>query len=462
MELSKIIDSQVSSGLTPKIYRTNINEIEPNDDKQKSELYEINVFDHILQIAPGLTIKDKEYKDLTYCYIYVILKNKVKAKLGIVEELTDSPPVIFDISLIEDGRLRLFDVYEQNPELIKELEYVQVSREKEAEPTYTGPGYEEMDENVFDYIIKEELKNQTSEKTITGYENLSKQTKDSIKQSQYPEEQKIIVEILGMYKKPIVDAKKNMSETAINILKNGVKNISQLCASLLLLSISLKTFNFIILDETDEVVKLNNYRAFTTFPLVETLPYFIVKWENNMPHLIEKYNSFSLLPDKYKDKKKTTSTKPKSAAAEESKMPTSTKPKLAAAEESKMPTSAKPKSAAAEESKKPIQSVKIQEKSSDLKTERKKKTPIQEEELFSENEDEMPISKKTDKTESKKLPMQEEELFSDSDNNEPPKKSQIQKIKSPNIGLKLKQTATQSAQTTQSRRGKTIRNDNNE
>ncbi len=303
MELSKIIDSQVSSGLSSKIYRTNINEIQPEDDKQKSELYEVNIFDHILRIAPGLTIKDGEIPKLCYCYIYVILKNKVKAKLGIVEELTDSPPAIFDISLIEDGRLRLFDVYEQNPELITELQYIQNAQNVREEPKYEGPGFESMDENVFDYMIREELPNQTSEKTIAGYENLSKQTKDATKQSKYPEEQKSIVEVLGMYKKPIVEAKKNMSEKALIILKEGVKNIRQLCASLLLLEVSLKTFNFIILDETDEVVNTTNIRAFTTFPKIDTLKYLIVKWENDMPHLIEKYSSYELLPDKYKDAK---------------------------------------------------------------------------------------------------------------------------------------------------------------
>jgi hypothetical protein len=305
MELSKVIDSQVSSGLTQKIYRTNINEIHPNDDKQKSELYEINIFGHILQIAPGLTIKDSEYKNLSYCYIYVILKNKVKSKLGIVEEITDSPPLIFDISLIEDGRLRMFDVFEQNPEIIKELEYVQTAttNKERKERKRNGTGYEAMNENVFDYIIREEIQKQTESHTVKGYDALSKQSKDESKKALYPNEQKVIVETLATYKKPLIASNKNMTESVVNSLRKISKDLDHLCVSLLLLETSLRTFNIILLDENDTVVSLENYRKFTHINVGKTLSYLVIKWENDTPLLIEKYSSYDVLPQEYKEER---------------------------------------------------------------------------------------------------------------------------------------------------------------
>lgn len=319
MELSKIIDSQVSSGLTEKRYRTNINEINPEDNKQQSELYEINVFGHILHIAPGLTIKDKEYPKLVYCYIYAILKNKVKAKLGIVEELTDSPPEIFDISLIEDGRLRLFDVYEQNPDLIRELEYVgNAETEKSMREQREKPaGYEKMNINIFEYI-KSIITSKINGKP--GHDEIKLELKNDDKKGEYPSYHKILKGILSIYTKILVEKKAYITKEVVDEIKIHAKDMNSLCAILVILEIGIKKFNIIVLDNNDTVVKeINYYRKFTNTPINKDLEYLIVKFtEDNEPILIEKYSSYEVLSENYKTEKsqKERSQKPKKSSVE--------------------------------------------------------------------------------------------------------------------------------------------------
>jgi hypothetical protein len=302
MELSKVLDSQVSSGLTDKIYRTNINEIQAEDDKQTSELYEVNIFGNVIQIAPGLTIKDTQYPKLVYCYVYAILKNKVKAKLGIVEDLTTTPPVFFDISLIEDGRLRLFDVYEQNPDLIKELEYVQNTTEKVKEKQLES-GYTEMNENVFDYFIRE-IKDGIP--TSEQYKEISEELKDEVKREKDKKTNDEVRKALDIYKKSISEEKAKsgkkvyyFNKNVINDIRKYVNNINTLSEILFIIYVVLKNFNVIVIDENESVYNMNKYRPFSRTPENESFPYLVVQWKDDMPMLIGKYDSYKILPQKY-------------------------------------------------------------------------------------------------------------------------------------------------------------------
>ena len=113
--------SSVDSRISPKRYESLLNEIEEEDQNIKSDLYELSVYDHILQISPGKTIQDEEIKDLVYCYVYAVKNDKVVQKLGVYERFTKEKEPFFDLSTFEKGTLCLFEKYETNPSLFLEF-----------------------------------------------------------------------------------------------------------------------------------------------------------------------------------------------------------------------------------------------------------------------------------------------------------------------------------------------------
>jgi len=113
--------SSVDSRISPKRYESLLSEIEEEDQNIKSELYELSVYDHILQISPGKTIQDEEIKDLVYCYVYAVKNDKVVQKLGVYERFTKEKESFFDLSTFEKGTLCLFEKYETNPSLFLEF-----------------------------------------------------------------------------------------------------------------------------------------------------------------------------------------------------------------------------------------------------------------------------------------------------------------------------------------------------
>ena len=113
--------SSVDSRISPKRYESLLNEIEEEDQNIKSDLYELSVYDHILQISPGKTIQDDEIKDLVYCYVYAVKNDKVVQKLGVYERFTKEKEPFFDLSTFEKGTLCLFEKYETNPSLFLEF-----------------------------------------------------------------------------------------------------------------------------------------------------------------------------------------------------------------------------------------------------------------------------------------------------------------------------------------------------
>lgn len=113
--------SSVDSRISPKRYESLLSEIEEEDQNIKSDLYELSVYDHILQISPGKTIQDEEIKDLVYCYVYAVKNDKVVQKLGVYERFTKEKEEFFDLSTFEKGTLCLFEKYETNPSLFLEF-----------------------------------------------------------------------------------------------------------------------------------------------------------------------------------------------------------------------------------------------------------------------------------------------------------------------------------------------------
>jgi len=193
------VDSRISS----KTYKTNVDELEPNDQNIKSELYEVSIFNHPLKIAPGLVIQED---NLSYCYVYAIKNNKVVKKIGVYEKIEDDSDM-FDLSTFSEGSLCLFDVYEKNPGLILELE-----------DTDTKPN--SLREDVFDFIltkINDEEPEKRVELTKKSYKEIlllltARKKEDS-------ENNKIITNLLNLIKKTIGDKKYYGEETQDKIKK---------------------------------------------------------------------------------------------------------------------------------------------------------------------------------------------------------------------------------------------------
>ena len=193
------VDSRISS----KTYKTNVDELEPNDQNIKSELYEVSIFNHPLKIAPGLVIQED---NLSYCYVYAIKNNKVVKKIGVYEKIEDDSDM-FDLSTFSEGSLCLFDVYEKNPSLILELE-----------DTDTKPN--SLREDVFDFIltkINDEEPEKRVELTKKSYKEIlllltARKKEDS-------ENNKIITNLLNLIKKTIGDKKYYGEETQDKIKK---------------------------------------------------------------------------------------------------------------------------------------------------------------------------------------------------------------------------------------------------
>ncbi len=123
------MESSVTSQLSSKVYTAELSKLYKADIDAESELFEINIFNSTLHIAPGKSIGDED--GLVYFYVYAIKDEKVLANLGVYELITDEQKLLYDISTFEN--LLLFDYYYTNPTKIKEFEI-------------TGKN------NIFDYI----------------------------------------------------------------------------------------------------------------------------------------------------------------------------------------------------------------------------------------------------------------------------------------------------------------------
>jgi len=112
------MESSVASQKTSKIYSAPLSKLYKDDVDAQSELFEINIFNTVLHIAPGKSIAGDD--GLVYFYVYAIKDEKVVANLGVYELITDEQKQLYDISTFDD--LLLFDYYYTTPAKIKEFE----------------------------------------------------------------------------------------------------------------------------------------------------------------------------------------------------------------------------------------------------------------------------------------------------------------------------------------------------
>jgi len=257
----------VESRISSKTYKTNVDELEPNDQGLKSDLYEVSIFNHVIKISPGLAIKED---NLSYCYVYAIKNNKVVAKIGVYETL-DETEDIFDLSTFSEGTLCLFDVYERNPSLILELE--EVSQKNEERDT------------VFDYMLTKINDDEPDKKTT-----LTKNSYKGIllvltakKKVLEDENSRIITNLLNIIKKS-VSTKKYFNETTQEAIKKYAKDLNKKVLSLIVSEPFLKVR--FIFTKDDEAYDDSEFREWSiktditeyvivsvdTFEVIETYP----------------------------------------------------------------------------------------------------------------------------------------------------------------------------------------------
>jgi len=269
------VDSRISS----KTYKTNVDELEPNDQNIKSELYEVSIFNHVIKISPGLVIQED---NLSYCYVYAIKNNKVVKKIGVYETLDESPDV-FDLSTFREGSLCLFDVYERNPSLILELE--EATSTPETKDT----------EDVFDYLLTK-INDDEPDKKIALTKNSYKGillVLTTKKKVQEDENSRIITNLLNLIKKSIT-TKKYFNETTQESIKKYAKELNKKILSLIVSEPFLK-IRFIFTQD-DMVYDDSEFREWSI--KTDITEYVIVSVDTF--EVLDTYPADSLI-EKYKD-----------------------------------------------------------------------------------------------------------------------------------------------------------------
>ena len=319
------VDSRISS----KTYKTNVDELEPNDQNIKSELYEVSIFNHTLKIAPGLVIQED---NLSYCYVYAIKNNKVVKKIGVYEKIEEDSDM-FDLSTFSEGSLCLFDVYEKNPTLILELEDTKQNS---------------LREDVFDFIltkINDEEPEKKVELTKKSYKEIlllltARKKEDS-------ENNKIITNLLNLIKKTIGDKKYYGEETQDKIKKYSTDFKKRMLS--LIVSEPFLSLRFIFTKDGEPI----DDSEFREWSIKSEIKEYVIVSENF--EVIETYPADGLdskytLPEvetsEFKDDEEIPKTKPKSksksATKTESKAESKTESKTDSKAESKTKSESKP------------------------------------------------------------------------------------------------------------------------
>ena len=226
------MESSVTSQISPKVYTGEISKLYKNDIDAQSELFEINIFNSTLHIAPGKSISDEDNDKLVYFYVYAIKDDKVVANLGVYELLTDEQKLLYDISTFEN--LLLFDYYYTNPTKIKEFEI-------------TGKN------NIFDYI-KTHLEYIPVDKALLVYNTFARFRRDEKESIGSEQHQSIFKKIIGILSKDIKT--KGIDDEKINQLKDMTTNVEILKLTLAILEPFLNVhFAF-----TNKGESVDNYR----------------------------------------------------------------------------------------------------------------------------------------------------------------------------------------------------------
>ena len=195
------MESTVASQISPQIYSAKLAKLYEGDIDVESELFEINIFNTTLHIAPGKSIAGDD--GLIYFYVYAIKDEKVLANLGVYELIADEQKTIYDISTFEN--LLLFDYYYTNSGKIKEFEI-------------TGK------DNIFDYI-KTHLEFD-KERTIKIYSDFLTFVKEIKTNPEYDEAYKLYKKIFAILGKDIRE--KGIDKEKIDQLKEKCKTDMQL------------------------------------------------------------------------------------------------------------------------------------------------------------------------------------------------------------------------------------------
>ena len=247
------MESSVTSQISPKVYSGEISKLHKEDIDAQSELFEINIFNSTLHIAPGKSISDEENDKLVYFYVYAIKDDKVVANLGVYELLTDEQKLLYDISSFEN--LLLFDYYYTNPNKIKDFEIIGKN-------------------NIFDYI-KTHLEYIPIDKALLIYNNFARFRKDQKESIGSEQHQSIFKKIIGILSKDIKT--KGIDDEKINQLKENTTTVESLKLTLAILEPFLNVqFSFI-----DKGESVDNYRNKT--PAQEFTPkqYIIVSTDQS-------------------------------------------------------------------------------------------------------------------------------------------------------------------------------------
>jgi hypothetical protein len=242
------MESSVTSQISPKVYTGEISKLYKNDIDAQSELFEINIFNSTLHIAPGKSISDEDNDKLVYFYVYAIKDDKVVANLGVYELLTDEQKLLYDISTFEN--LLLFDYYYTNPTKIKEFEI-------------TGKN------NIFDYI-KTHLEYIPVDKALLIYNTFARFRRDQKESIGSEQHQSIFKKIIGILSKDIKT--KGIDDEKINQIKEIYTNIETLKIALAILEPFLNVqFAFTTKGES-----VDNYRNKTPDQVFTPKQYIIV------------------------------------------------------------------------------------------------------------------------------------------------------------------------------------------
>ena len=245
--LYNIMESSVTSQISPKVYSGEITKLYKDDIDVQSELFEINIFNSTLHIAPGKSISDENDK-LVYFYVYAIKDDKVIANLGVYELLTDEQKLLYDISTFEN--LLLFDYYYTNPSKIKEFEI-------------TGKN------NIFDYI-KTHLEYIPVDKALLVYNTFARFRRDEKESIGSEQHQSIYKKVIAILSKEIKT--KGLDDEKINQLKEITTNTETLKLTLAIL----EPFLNVQFSITDKGESVDNYRNKTPEQQFTPKQYIIV------------------------------------------------------------------------------------------------------------------------------------------------------------------------------------------
>jgi hypothetical protein len=244
------MESSVTSQVSPKVYNGDIKKLYKDDVDAESELFEINIFNHTLHIAPGKSIADEEHDKLVYFYVYAIKDEKVIANLGVYELLTDEQKLMYDISSFEN--LLLFDYYYTNPGIIKEFEI-------------------KGKNNIFDYI---DTHLTTDVRVVDIYNTFTRYVKENKEflGKHYTSYKKIILILSTDIRSKTANGKPNGLEGKIQKLKENCKTLDIFKLTLAIL----EPFYNVQFSFVDEGVSVTNFRDKTPPQTFEPTQYIIV------------------------------------------------------------------------------------------------------------------------------------------------------------------------------------------